>query len=439
MGKQHHKPPSVAPTNTSNSTAKNKPTEGESQKTNAFTWPIAIIIAIIVAYVWQSRGDAPIEDLSNVSTEELKEAMFGETPYMFYCDRRNSPKKPETIPQSFTSLASQYKSKMGFAIVNCSQTLPSGVNLWEKFKLRREWRPAVFATAPWMRLKQIPVSSLSTVKPLQKFVDVDMRAQAGLITSDSDFSKQCAFAKQEDSSTCIVIVKGSKYSEAQAEIEEKMVKKFPKVKFGKITGSVATFNFETSESSKKKKDSEKLSIPKASEYALRMYAIRDGAHYLPMTYSPTWNYIDTFVTHALNAPTEDFHPYGDSTKSNVTIHLNKKGSSFKSRRTPKVESSGSSGSTSKFSSIEEEENAARIEEVRKRREQRRKENQEREKARIEEMEREMANNEIGSAEEEDDLNGSDSDGDSFEDDGDDYGDDEEEEEGEEEEEDFIEL
>jgi hypothetical protein len=436
MGKQQHKPPSAAP---AKSTPGSKAASGESQTANAFTWPIAIIIVIIIAYVWQTRGDAPVEDLSNATTDELKDAMFGETPYMFYCDRRNSPKKPETIPKSFTALSSQYKSQMGFAVVNCSQVLPSGVNLWDKFKLRREWRPAVFATAPWMRLKQIPVNTISSSKALQKFVDVDMRAQAGLIVSDTDFTKQCAFAKQ-DESTCIVIVKGSKYTEAQAEIEEKMVKKYPKVKFGKITGSVSTFNFETTEDSKKKKNSEKLSVPAASEYALRLYAIRDGTHYLPMTYSPTWNYIDTFVTHAINAPTEDFHPFGDSSKANTTIHLTKKGSSFKKRR-PKVENTGSSGSSTKFSSIEEEENAARIEEVRKRREQRRKEGKEREKARIEQMEREMAQNEVGSVEDgEDDLDGDeDADGASFEEEGDDYGDEGEGEEGAEEEEELIEL
>lgn len=442
MGKQQqvHKPANAASARAAS--VSGDKTDKEPRMTNAFTWPIAIILVIVIAYIWQSRGDTPIEDLSNVSADDLKDAMFGETPYMFYCDRRNAPKKPEIIPKSFTTLRTQYKSHMGFALVNCSQILPSGVTLWEKFKLRREWRPAVFVTAPWMRLKQIPVASLVNTKALQKFVDIEMRAQAGLITSDNDFLKQCAFSKQNGSSTCIVLVKGTKYSEAQVEIEEKLVKKYPKVKFGKITGSMSTFNFEApSDSSKKNmKNHDKLSIPKPSEYALRMYAIRDGTHYLLMTYSPTWNYIDTFVTHALNAPTEDFQPFGDSSKTNVTIHLNKKSSSFKSRRPPKVDSSSSSGSQNKFSSIEEEENSARIEEVRKRREARRKEGKEREKARQEQMEREMASNTIGSAEEEDgyDLTGDVHEG-SVEDEESGYGDEDDDDDSEEEDNELIEL
>ena len=174
--------------------------------------------------------------------------------------------------------------------------------------------------------------------------------------------------------------------------------KYPKLRFGKISGAVSMFNFETEMELKKGKTGEKHTIPKASEYALRLVAIRDGKHFLPMTYSPTFDYINTFVTHAINAPTEDFHPFGDMSSPNSTIRLNKKGSGFKKRRPAPT---APSESTTQYSTKEEEENAARIEEVRKRREARRKESAEREKRRIAEMEQEMANNAVEGVDDED--------------------------------------
>ena len=167
--------------------------------TNAFTYPIVIIIIIVVAYVWQSRGTLEMKNLSNVEIDILKEHIFGDTPHLFYCDRRsNSGKK------AFVDLHSEYKGKIGFATVNCSQVLPSGVTLWEKFKLKREWRPAVFATAPWMRLKQVPVHVVNNKVNLRRFIDQGMRPQAKFVANTADFVKNCGFSSG-NSSTCMVV------------------------------------------------------------------------------------------------------------------------------------------------------------------------------------------------------------------------------------------
>lgn len=166
------------------------------------------------------------------------------------------------------------------------------------------------------------------------------------------------------------------------------MKKYLRTKFAKYSGSVSNFNFEIEASNDKSgvAKQNKYYIPRASEYAMRMYAIREGTMYLPMTYSPTFTYIDTFISHAINAPDEDYTPFGDNNKSNVTIHLQKKGSGFK-QRAPPVSSSSSSNSNTLTE--EEKENAKRIEEVRKRREQRKKESAERELKRAEEMAQEL--------------------------------------------------
>ena len=179
--------------------------ESRGTKTNALTWPVLILIIGIAIYVYQSKSSLIVQNLSNVDIDTLKSHVFGDKPHLFYCDRGKSAKKPETMPKAFSELQNHYKNEVGFATVNCSQLLPSGISLWEKFKLKREWRPAVFATAPWMRLKQIPVEIVENKKFLQKYIDVDMRAQATATTTDADFIKYCGFGKEGDSSTCFVV------------------------------------------------------------------------------------------------------------------------------------------------------------------------------------------------------------------------------------------
>ena len=96
----------------------------------------------------------PVEDLMNAPIDILKTKFFGDNSYLFYCDRS---KRSEIIPESFQRLNGLYNSKMGFAKLNCSQKLPSGHTIWEKFKLKRELKPTLFATAPWMKPMQVPI------------------------------------------------------------------------------------------------------------------------------------------------------------------------------------------------------------------------------------------------------------------------------------------
>lgn len=437
-------------------TSSSKPSGGGGG-TNVYTWPIVIVIVVIVAYVWQTRVNAaPLEDLSNVDVNVLKQTIFGSKPYLFYCDRRQ---RGEKIPESFEKLRHSMHPKVGFATVNCSQQVvaatdeaPVPVTMWDKFKLKREWRPAVFASAPWMRLKQIPPDVLGDrgsgaggmSRTLHKFVDVDMRPQATHVVTDNDFLRHCGFSgksKNTGSSTCIILIKGAKYGAAQEDLEAKLVTKYTKTKFARVAGSTTSFNFDKqlaktlrggSTSSGKKKGS---SLPHHSEYALRVVAIRDGQHYLPMTYSPTWNYIDTFVAHAINAPTSDFTGYNlpsptaaeaaadeeenasakatteggeegaasdsdnavNSNKSNdrsPTIHMFKKGSGFKTRRSAPVHNGNSGSSSSSSSSSSSMDDAAQqelIDDVRRRREERKRERRERELQRAEEMQKESLN------------------------------------------------
>lgn len=103
---------------------------------------IVLLVAIIFGYVLWSRSSSIIQDLINVDNEVLKNAIFGEMPYLFYCNRGSN--KMDSVPAHFTELNSIKGSSINFAVVNCSQMLPSGKTIYERFKLKKEIRPTMF-------------------------------------------------------------------------------------------------------------------------------------------------------------------------------------------------------------------------------------------------------------------------------------------------------
>jgi hypothetical protein len=201
------------------------------------------------------------------------------------------------------------------------------------------------------------------------------------------------------------------------DIEAKLVQKYIKVKFGRVTGSSTGFSFDNQLDKRMKSENNgKVGLPEPSEYALRAVAIRDGRYYLPMTYSPTYEYLDTFVAHAINAPLTDFIEYGGSSSSSgakqsiksnePSIHILKRTSGFKQRASTAYRGDGGSSSSNSQPTENESEHAARIEEVRKRREARKLEQRAREEERAEKMAKEGLNRLFEEDDEERDDKGS---------------------------------
>lgn len=261
-----------------------------------------IFVALFAVIVWR-KSTSVIKNLVNADAETLKAAIFGDTPHLFYCDRGGIGKgvsNSDRIPGIFTDLHAIKGSELAFATLNCSRILPSGKSIWDRFKIKKEWRPTIFGTAPWMKPKQAGPNYLKDLASLKKFTEVVMAPRGTDIVSDKQLAKFCAFDKnvaEDDSSiteTCFVLVKGSRYSKAQADLEGKLIRQFAKVKIASVDGQKRRLSFE---------DYEELT---PDLFSIRLHALRNGTHYLTMQYPPTSDYLSTFISQSSGLPLSEF-------------------------------------------------------------------------------------------------------------------------------------
>ena len=254
-------------------------------KGNIFKVILGAVAFLLMWVVW-NKSTRAIQNLVNVDIEDVKNALVSDTPYIFYCDRNGN----DRLPGIFTDLHLIKGSKISFAAVNCSQVLPSGKNIWDRFKLRKEIRPTIFGTAPWMKPKQAEVQHLKDTAALQKFVDTRMVPQATPIHSDKELQKFCGFdrnlATDENNvgETCLVIVKGTRFTKAQTDLIQKVVLKHPKVKIAQIDATKNRLSVENTEA-----------MP-ADAFAIKIHALR---YTHTLTARPTHT-LSTRSTHTLS-------------------------------------------------------------------------------------------------------------------------------------------
>lgn len=331
----------------------------------------AIVSVILGVIIWRGSSGG-VQNLENASIDALSAALFAKTPYMFFCNRGGV--QPEGIPIAMSDLNSIVGSKMGFAVLNCSQVLPSGKNIFTRFGIRKDWKPTVFATTPWTKAVQVPPINLKDAASLRSFVDISLAPQSTNIASDKHLAKFCAKLP-----TCIVFVKGTRYSKEDAAIEEKLVLSYPSMQIGSLVAISKRFSFED------------ISNLPADQFSMKFHALRNGTHYLSMTYPATWENVQSFVDYALKAPlTKYFEEEGQPVKV-ITPTL-----SFKKRSPPPPppgseqsdsanEKSGRSKDKSSSNKADSEEEPVDPAEAEARRRQR-------EKERREEMERQRRDN-----------------------------------------------
>lgn len=292
------------------------------------------VAALYISLSAYRNSPSAIQNLVNSNQETLKTALTGDMPYLFYCHRGG---KDERVPQIFTELNKVKNSKMGFALVNCSQVLPSGKNLYERFKLRQEIKPTIFETAPWTKTTQASKKDMKDISSLKKFVEQTMAPKAVEVITDKDLMKHCGFsaakkgASAETNSrgeTCFVLVKGSKFTKSHADLEERIIRANPKVKIATIDAVKKRLSFEDPEA-----------LP-GNTFALKIHALRNSTHHMSMVNPLTWDYLSTFISQAISSPS---YSYSGDVKS--PIKLIKTGSSaFKSRSPPTGSGSGSPSS-----------------------------------------------------------------------------------------------
>ena len=122
------------------------------------------ILALLFTILLYTQSSSSITNLINVGPDSLKEALMGDSPYVFYCMKGNNKRgEEEKVHPLFQELNTQRGSKYGFASLNCSQLLPSGVSIAKRFDINQKIRPTIFITAPWLggRAKQLQGMYLS--------------------------------------------------------------------------------------------------------------------------------------------------------------------------------------------------------------------------------------------------------------------------------------
>ena len=297
---------------------------------------IAIVIGAI--YIAIKSNYSGIKNMINANQDAIKLAMTGDTPYLFYCNRGG---KEDIYPIIFTDLNTKLGSKFGFASLNCSQTLPSGKTIFERFKLEPSWRPCIFGTAPWLgKPIQATPNHMRDTKAFSSFVEKYFYPRAREIGTDTELKKICGFGKPVDSdasemssikNTCIVIVKGGRYSKTHSEIEERLIRHVPRAKVVKLDGT------------KKRLSIEDIEQFPTDSFAMKVYAVRQGTHYLEMTNPITWDYISTFISYSFATPLSAYSTLSDGKQ----ISLLKIASIFKDRSSSqnRYQEGGSSGNS----------------------------------------------------------------------------------------------
>lgn len=296
----------------------------------------AAVMVVVLAILVYRRSKSVIKDLSNADPEILKQAMFGDTPYLFYCNRVG---KTENIPKQFSELNMILGSQMGFASINCSQVLPSGKDIWTRFKLKKEWRPTIFGTMPWSKPYQASPTYLKDTASMKKFVETFMTPKGTLIKSDKELEKFCGFGKsttmdkRDIGETCLVLLKGKRHNKKMEEIERAVVSEYPKLKVAVVDATKHRLSFE-----------DEKDLP-ADVFGLKIHALRNGTHHLSMVNPITWDYVSTFISSAVGSPLYDFH--GDGSERTKLVKAGSGSSEPTSSRSNKRSSTGKAKSRTK--------------------------------------------------------------------------------------------
>jgi hypothetical protein len=260
-------------------------------------------VGAVAAYVYQLYQPKLI-NLANASEEQLRTALTGVDPHVFYCQEGI-----EQPPPLFLAASQQRGSLYTFATLNCSQVLPSGKSILSKFGLKRQSRqPIVFGAAAWAKAQQVPKASLVDATSLVSFIDLTFAPKPYPVSSDKELNKFCGFAKDvatarhSVTTTCIVLQKGSQFTDYHSDLAARLVRSYPRSKVAVIDASARRFSFEHPQNAKP-----------AEDISLEVFAIRNGTHFLQMNNKAlTWDYVNTFVASAIATPLYGFdeEPYG---------------------------------------------------------------------------------------------------------------------------------
>lgn len=264
------------------------------------TTVIALAVTLIGYIAYTQTFTAKVLNSQNKDIDTLKTLLLGEDPGVFYCHRGG---RKEKAPAVYNELHSELGSQMNFAMLNCSQLLPSGKKISDRFKLKMKEKPTIFATSPWGKPKQIGVKNLKEIKNFRQSVENAIAARAARVSNNRDFARECSTAAMSENETCIMMLKGKKFTNNMiSDIEENLVKQFSKLKIGYTNAAKYRFSFE--------KEDDMTTV---EDLSVQFHAIRQGGYYLSMDPSIpiTWLNVEKFVQKAIRTPFDEYDGYGD--------------------------------------------------------------------------------------------------------------------------------
>lgn len=254
---------------------------------------IAAVLAVVVAsfsYVVWYQTKSSFVSLLDADIDTLKGVFFGEQPFLYYChERGNTAYVPPKLLDAHKIMGHKY----GLAILNCSQELPSGKNIFSRFNLKKDWKPTIFATAPWAKPSQVPPLSLKHATTMANFLVSSLEPRALKASTDAEYKDACGFSSKSSSSkppACILIMKGGRYTEAQDAVVATIVETYHTTRVVSVDTAVRRLSIERSE----------VGATNPQNYAMRVHVVgSNGTRYVSMQESPTWTNIQRFLSTAL--------------------------------------------------------------------------------------------------------------------------------------------
>lgn len=89
-------------------------------------------------------------------------------------------------------------------------------------------------------------------------------------------------------------MRGTQFDSSHAALEEQLVRKYSRNRFVNVMGSKRRLSFED------------VDEHPHQQFALRIYALRNGTHYHSMDSSPSWSYLDSAAKQALSVPVSKY-------------------------------------------------------------------------------------------------------------------------------------
>ena len=249
-----------------------------------------------------------LQNLRGANAATVKAALFGPTPYVIYCHRGGEQEEP---PAHYMTLHAEFKSKVRFAMISCHSKLTDSANAYERLYLDPKIKPTIFITSPWDHAVQVPLITLNDLSAFRKFLIKAITPHSFPVTSEEQLIHECKFdvsTPVSDLPPCVVLVKGGKYSDEHAALEEQVVTHYRSLRVVSLVAMKHRLSFEDT-----------MKNP-GDQFGMKVYAIKGSRRYLSLDELDedlNWSAIQSFVDNSMRLTLRWFKTISD--KSEITV------------------------------------------------------------------------------------------------------------------------